>query len=168
MDHLTPLLKTCVLNAGMFYYEKTTNNRDSVNLVSQKPSEAYEKTCSMFMCNTEPLLPKFQPETGPNADTLETQFKRYQCALNAQYSQIKQKFESNYKNHRQICAPKQEPAPTPVAEVKSADDKADTAVLAIDGSYKPVKGGKTEKKGFFASIWSGITGVFDFLFGWMF
>lgn len=182
LDYIIPLFRSCTLNAGMFYYGEQNQNVHSLNLINE-PSEQYKTVCAKFQCPDGSLLPKFNPSDSPDADSKGTQFKRYQCALNAQYSTMYKRLVDTYKRTGEIC-----PAPKParatpkslaytgaITPVRSPSSKYDVPSNApekhVAAAYDPDKMSYFNPSNKSNGIWSGVSnffgGIFNFLFGWM-
>ncbi len=177
LDYIIPLFQSCALNAGMFYYGERNQNVHSMNLI-QSPSEEYNTVCAKFHCPDGSLLPKFKPDTSPGADSSGTQFKRYQCAVKAQYNSMYKKLVNRYKRTGDIC-----PVPTnsrdiardgsrvrtnaPLADVPSQYATPEENVYqAYDPDRIPYTNPSSEG-GFFSAIGNFFGGMFNFLFGWL-
>jgi hypothetical protein len=158
LDYLIPMFQTCSLNAGMFYYQRRDGTHHSVNRVSRTPSDAYRNVCSMFDCPHNPILPKFNPNQG--SESLPSQFRSYQCAVNAQYNQLLNRMVTNYRQTGEICPPPPAPPAPPSPEVR-------TAASAFDPTLDPdqTRSGGGGVFGWLGDFFRGIGNFFKGLFG---
>lgn len=162
LDYLIPMFQSCTLNAGMHYFEERDGVHHSVGRVANAPSKDYQRVCSMFHCPGEALVPKFSPDTIGGRDSVGTQFKSYQCALNAQYNQLLARFVQNYRRTGEIC-----PAPEQALGAAGNDaNNRDPAVHNVREGYTP----ETEDEGggglfgWLGDLFGGIVGFFKNLF----
>lgn len=161
LDYLIPLFQSCTLNAGMFYYQRKDDNEHSVNRVNPRPSQKYREVCGMFQCPGNTLVPSFRPNTSGSGDSLPTQFRSYQCALNSQYNQLLNTMVNNYRRTGEVCPPPPAP-PTPPAtpEGESAERAFDPALDDTEGKSG---GGLFGWLGnLFSGLWNGIKSLFGF------
>ncbi len=153
LDYLIPMFQSCTLNAGMHFFQERDGVHHSVGRVAGQPSEEYSRVCSMFNCPGETLVPKFVPDRSGNS--VGTQFKSYQCALNAQYNQLLARFVQNYRKNGEVC-----PKPSPsLASANGAN--RDPAVHNVREGYTP-EGEKEEGGGFFGWLGDLFGGIVDF------
>ncbi len=176
LDYLIPIFQSCSLNAGMYFYGEKNNGQHSINIV-QGPSEEYQNICAKFQCPDGGLLPKFNVDNAPDADSAGTQFKRYQCAVKAQYNRMYKKLVRTYRETGEICPP----PPSEVARVRPSDVGVDSqrspssayysaennTVMAYDPDSASYNQAQSSGGGFFKSVGNFFGGIFNFLFGWL-
>jgi hypothetical protein len=155
LDYLIPIFQSCSLNAGMFYYQRRDGTHHSVNRVARNPGEVYSNVCEMFDCPHNPLLPQFQPRGG--AESLPSQFRSYQCAINAQYNQLLNRLVTNYRQQGEICPPPPTPPAPPTPEVT-------TAAAAFDPVLDP-NAGASSGGGLFGWLGDFFQGIGNFFKG---
>lgn len=155
LDYLIPMFQSCTLNAGMHFFKERDGVHHSVGRVGSEPSEEYSRVCSMFNCPGETLVPKFTPDKSGNS--VGTQFKSYQCALNAQYNQLLARFVQNYRKTGEVC-----PKPSPsLGSSEGSLNGRDPAVRNVKEGYTP-DGEKEGGGGLFGWLGDLFGGIVDF------
>ena len=181
LDYIIPLFQSCTLNSGMFHYAEKNNDTHSINLIGT-PSEEYSNICAKFKCPDGSLLPEFKVDNTPGSDSAGTQFKRYQCAVKAQYNQLYKKLVRRYRETGEICPPPRTANPNPVRnasdnrEIPGSASRVPSQYISPEGNayqaYDPDAAGygrqnQNQGGGFFGAIGNFFGGIFNFLFGWM-
>lgn len=96
---IVPLVQNCALNAGIYYFEESSNELKSRNYITSSVPSDYQKACGRFSC----YLNVFNPESFKTAENRAIAFRSHQCGLIVKYPKILEDVSKEFREKGTIC-----------------------------------------------------------------